>query len=90
MKITLNEKTKSKNAIANFNIDFGNGISINRIELIKNPKDDKNLFLTKQSSFQDTKGEWVNVTEVYFDGNAEVVKTIIAEVVKQLPSTLTF
>lgn len=84
MKITLNEKTKSTNAIANFNIDFGNGITINRIELIKNPKDESNLFLAKTSSFKNDKDEWVNVIEVYFDGSKDVVKTIIAEVQKLL------
>lgn len=90
MKITLNEKTKSSNAIANFNVDFGNGIKINRIELIKNPKDETNLFLSKTSSFKNDKGEWVNPVEVYFDGSKDVVKTIIDEVIKLVTANVKF
>lgn len=83
MKITKNDKTKSKNALLNINVDFENGIVINRVELIKNPNNGE-LFLTKGSSFKDSKGEWINVTEVYFEKNTEVVKKIIAEAQKLL------
>lgn len=81
IKIIIN-KFKSKNAVVNVNIDFGNGLTLSFVELIKT-KDGKE-FLTHSSNKQ-VDGNWKTTYHSYMTEDFQ--KALISKINDHLQQT---
>lgn len=82
MKITIN-KFKSKNSVANFNLDFENGLTLSFVELIIVQKEGKELkFLSHKTTKKQEDGSYKDTYHSYM--TKEFQEKILPEIETQL------